>query len=42
MKKMYTSEKNIQILISLLKEHNIKNILENKGNKNISFVVSIQ
>ena len=42
MKKMYTSEKNIQILISLLKEHNIKNIIASPGTTNISFVASVQ
>ena len=42
MKKMYTAEKNIQILISLLKEHNIKNIIASPGTTNISFVASVQ
>lgn len=42
MKKIYTAEENIQILISLLKEHNIKKVVVNPGTSNISFVASIQ
>lgn len=42
MKKLYTDELNIQILISLLKEHNIKNIIASPGATNISFVASVQ
>ena len=42
MKKIYTDEVNIQILISLLKEHNIKKVIINPGTTNISFVASIQ
>ena len=42
MKKMYTNESNIQILISLLKKHNIKNIIASPGTTNISFVASVQ
>lgn len=42
MKKIYTGEENIQILISLLKEHNIKKVIINPGTTNISFVASIQ
>lgn len=38
----YTDEKNIQILISLLKKHNIKNIIASPGATNISFVASVQ
>lgn len=41
MKKMYTSEVNIQILISLLKKHNIKKVIVNPGTTHISFVHSI-
>lgn len=42
MKNRYTSERNIQILISLLKKHNIKNIIASPGTTNISFVASVQ
>ncbi|MEE3694141.1 thiamine pyrophosphate-binding protein [Campylobacter sp. CLAX-22107-21] len=38
----YTSEKNIQIIISLLKAHNIKKIVISPGATNITFVASIQ
>ena len=38
----YTDETNIRILISLLKKHNIKDIIVNPGTTNISFVASIQ
>ncbi len=38
----YTSEKNIKILISLLKKNNIKNIIASPGTTNISFVASVQ
>lgn len=42
MKKKYTNEENIQILISLLKEHGIRKVIVNPGTTNISFVASIQ
>ena len=42
MKNSYTSEVNIQILVSLLKKHNIKNIIASPGTTNISFVASVQ
>ena len=42
MENIYTSEENIQILISLLKKHNIKNIIASPGTTNISFVASVQ
>ena len=42
MENIYTGEKNIQILISLLKKHNIKNIIASPGTTNISFVASVQ
>lgn len=42
MKKIYTDEQNIQILIALLKEHKIKKIIVNPGTTNISFVASVQ
>lgn len=42
MKTKYTCERNIQILISLLKEYNIKDIIISPGTTNISFVASVQ
>lgn len=42
MNNVYTNELNIQILISLLKKHNIKNIIASPGTTNISFVASVQ
>lgn len=42
MKKMYTNERNIQMLIYLLKENNVKKIIINPGTMNMSFVASIQ
>lgn len=38
----YTDEKNILILISLLKAHNIKKVIVSPGATNVSFVASIQ
>ena len=38
----YTSEKNVQILIALLKAHGIKKIVASPGTTNITFVASIQ
>ena len=38
----YTNERNIQMLIFLLKENNIKKIIINPGTMNMSFVASIQ
>ena len=38
----YSDEKNIQILISLLKEHNIRKIVASPGTTNITFVASLQ
>ena len=38
----YTSEKNIQIIISLLKQHGIKKIIASPGATNTSFVFSVQ
>lgn len=40
--KKYTNERNIQMLIYLLKENNIKKIIVNPGTMNMSFVVSVQ
>ena len=42
MKHYYTTERNIQILISLLKAHNIKRIVVSPGATNITFVASVQ
>ena len=39
---MYSAEKNVQILISLLKKHNIKRVIVSPGMTNVSFVASIQ
>ena len=41
-KKIYSDEENIQVLISLLKEHKIRKVIINPGTSNISFVASIQ
>lgn len=38
----YTNEKNILILISLLKQHGVRNIIASPGTTNISFVASVQ
>lgn len=38
----YTIERNTQILISLLKQHNIKKIIVSPGSTNICFVASVQ
>ena len=38
----YTNEKNAQILIALLKEHNIRNIIISPGSTNICFTASVQ
>lgn len=40
--KFYTSEVNKQILISLLKSHNIRKVIASPGTTNITFVGSIQ
>ncbi len=42
MKEMYSIERNVQILISLLKENNIKKIVASPGTTNIPFVMSLQ
>ena len=42
MENYYTAEKNIQILISLLKAHKIKKIVASPGATNASFVYSVQ
>ena len=38
----YTNEKNILTLITLLKQHRIRNVIASPGTTNISFVASIQ
>lgn len=38
----YTSERNVQILISLLKAHHIRKVIVSPGTTNITFVASIQ
>ena len=40
--KYYSSERSIQLLISLLKQHNIKKIVASPGATNLSFVASLQ
>lgn len=40
--KYYTSEKNHQIVIALLKEHNIRKIVASPGATNVSFIGSLQ
>lgn len=42
MKTYYTDEKNVQILISLLKGHGIKKVIASPGTTNITFVRSLQ
>ena len=41
-KKYYTNERNVQIVISLLKQHGIKRIIASPGTTNMTFVGSIQ
>ncbi len=38
----YTDEKNVQIVISLLKQHGVKKVIASPGATNITFVASIQ
>ena len=42
MEKKYSSEKNIQILLSLMKAHNVKKIVISPGATNVCFVTSVQ
>lgn len=42
MKEMYSNERNVQILIGLLKANNIKKIVASPGSTNIPFVMSCQ
>lgn len=41
-KNYYTDERNVQILISLLKEHGIRRVIASPGTTNMTFVGSIQ
>ena len=38
----YSSEKNVQMLISLMKQHEIKKIVVSPGMKNLPFIASVQ
>ena len=40
--KFYTNERNVQIVISLLKAHGVKKIVTSPGTTNITFVGSLQ
>lgn len=40
--KYYTNERSVQLLISLLKQYNIKKIIASPGTTNLSFVASLQ
>lgn len=40
--KYYANERNVQILIYLLKEHHIKKVIASPGTRNFSFVASLQ
>lgn len=40
--KYYSSERSIQLLISLLKQHNIRKVVASPGATNLSFVASLQ
>ena len=42
MEKYYTSERNIQIVIALMKAHGIKKIIASPGATNVTFVASVQ
>lgn len=42
MKQYYTDERNVQILIALMKEHGIKRVVASPGSTNVTFVASIQ
>jgi 2-succinyl-5-enolpyruvyl-6-hydroxy-3-cyclohexene-1-carboxylate synthase len=42
MKKFYTNEKNVQIIISLLKSHGIRKVIASPGATNVAFVGSLQ
>ena len=42
MEQYYTDERNVQILIALLKSHGIKRIVASPGSTNVTFVGSLQ
>lgn len=42
MKQFFTDERNVQILIALMKEHGIKRVVASPGSTNVTFVASIQ
>ena len=42
MQKFYSDDKNVQILLALLKAHGIKKIVASPGVANITFVASAQ
>lgn len=42
MEQYYTNERNVQILIKLLKEHGIKRVIASPGSTNVTFVGSLQ
>ena len=42
MEQYYTDERNVQILISLLKGHGIKRVVASPGSTNVTFVGSLQ
>ena len=42
MEQYYTNERNVQILIALLKEHGIKRVIVSPGSTNVTFVGSLQ
>ena len=42
MNKYYTDEKNAQVVIALLKLHNIKNVILSPGSTNVSIITSLQ
>lgn len=42
MGKKYSEEKNVQMLISLMKQHGVRKVVASPGTTNVSFVVSLQ
>lgn len=42
MEKYYTAERNVQIVVSLLKQYGIKRIIASPGTTNLTFVASVQ
>lgn len=39
---LYTDEKSVQIIISLLKAHNVRKVVSSPGTMNVTFIGSIQ